>query len=1208
MKPHRALAVFGSAPLAITLGTLLLCLSGGWTMAAPTTEYLGELLQDRLVFFTQGWGELGIDVSAHARDKTPLPLQIGDKRYTRGLGHHANGELDLALDGEYALFESEVGVLWQGGNVGSIVFQVFVDGKLRFDSGVMRERDPARPVKIDVTGAQLLRLVATDGGDDITCDCACWAQARLTRDPAAKAVAATRLDIAPFGRVVTFDPHRADGAHASRVQEFPEGDVYLADDLPPRADGAYVVPLLGDGTGCLGLQWVERRLLRTIGLVPAAGAALPAGTRAQVWIGESWWQGTWEDLAAAPEQQDGVWRWPVKGQGKLQLQARGIQKVRWVFPQASGPVVIQRAVAYTRSVWDTLTLRLESDATGARRRASIAAYNGEFIDPAAGQARRREWDMQRPLTVSVRYSQPTQVKADRTVLRFSVTGPGEGSPAAFGVAVEDILAHGYVWVPSAGVYVTRDPGGPPLDETRRKIAAHRTVLDRVRALPDQTFEQAWAKVHDPAQDLGPMLLSLACDNRKFQVQRDGTVQFSTQPDVAARGSVSYPVELRVRCAAAAGARLSRHLEGEWLPIPVTTLAAGDVTYRQRTHVAPYGPDARPLGVVEFSAENRGAAAVQAAWTLTISADAAHQTAANLVTLAGGLAACREGRVLAYVNTTGLQTGTLEAVVGHVELTQRVAPGATVQFVACLPTWELTPDGCGELPGYGALLPATQAYWERQLADAMAVELPSPLLANAIKASQVHCLLAARNEAAGERIAAWISSDRYGPLESEAHSPILGMDLFGHHEFARRALDFFIHRYNPAGYLTTGYTLMGTGWHLWTLARHVELTADAAWLRRVAPEVTRACEWIVRQRAKTGRTAPDGPDAAQWGLMPPGVVADWGLYCNRYYMDANYCAGLREAARVLAAIDSPAATGLAREAAAYQDALRHSYAWTQARAPVRPRQDGTWYPAAVGMASCYGTVGEFFGSEDGARSWATDAEIGPHQLVALGVIPPDAPDAAWTMDELEDRWCLESGMGAYPAANSRSDWFSLGGFPKIQPYYGRMPQVYALRDEVKPFIRAYFNAIPSLLSAEVLSFWEHFHNRGGWNKTHETGGFLHQTRTMLAMERGEELWLAPFVTNHWLQDGMAVSVRNAPTQFGTVSYRIRSHAARGRLQARIQVPDRTPPRAVVIRLRHPEGKPMQAVTVNGKPHTDFDAARECVRLVGAAGECTVEANY
>src|SRR5690606_27793759 len=102
--------------------------------------------------------------------------------------------------------------------------------------------------------------------------------------------------------------------------------------------------------------------------------------------------------------------------------------------------------------------------------------------------------------------------------------------------------------------------------------------------------------------------------------------------------------------------------------------------------------------------------------------------------------------------------------------------------------------------------------------------------------------------------------------------------------------------------------------------------------------------------------------------------------------------------------------------------------------------------------------------------------------------------------------------------NHEDWFNLGGFAKVQPYYARNAELYALRDDVKPFVRSYFNTIPTLVSRENMSFWEHFHNIGGWNKTHETGYFLAQSRFMLLQERGSELWIAPLITDQWLTDG------------------------------------------------------------------------------------------
>jgi hypothetical protein len=167
----------------------------------------------------------------------------------------------------------------------------------------------------------------------------------------------------------------------------------------------------------------------------------------------------------------------------------------------------------------------------------------------------------------------------------------------------------------------------------------------------------------------------------------------------------------------------------------------------------------------------------------------------------------------------------------------------------------------------------------------------------------------------------------------------------------------------------------------------------------------------------------------------------------------------------------------------------------------------------------------------------------------------------------------------------------------------------MQDEVKPFVRSYFNSIASLLNPEVLTFWEHFRHSGAPDKTHETGYFLQQTRFMMAMEHGNELWLAPLITSNWLADGMSVAVTNAPTRFGRVSYRLTSHVRNAVIEAHIEPPARSAPKAIVLRLRHPDGKTLRAVTVNGTAHTDFDTKRETVRIVPDASKpISVRANY
>ena len=165
---------------------LALCVPPLPTAVGQDAEvYLSDAYDGLAVACRQGWGKLGINTAVVPPDgRKASPLRLGETLFAKGLGHHAPGELVFELlEGEYTSFAAQVGVHWQGGGRGSVIFQVFVDGEKRFDSGWMTDSHPAQLVDVSLAGARELRLVASDAGDGISCDMADWVGARLIRDP-----------------------------------------------------------------------------------------------------------------------------------------------------------------------------------------------------------------------------------------------------------------------------------------------------------------------------------------------------------------------------------------------------------------------------------------------------------------------------------------------------------------------------------------------------------------------------------------------------------------------------------------------------------------------------------------------------------------------------------------------------------------------------------------------------------------------------------------------------------------------------------------------------------------------------------------------------------------------------------------------------------------------------------------------------------------
>lgn len=1197
--PNRARA----GQLAAVL-TLLIALSPpSAAVRAPRVDYLADT-PHVIEYHQQAWGELGLNTCAHAAGQTALPLRIATRDFSRGLGHHAPGEIIVDLDGRYARFEVEVGVQRQQGSVGTVVFRVFVDGRERFDSGVMREADEARPVSVDVTGASELRLVADDAGDGIVCDCANWANARLVEDPDARArPRPPGLDIAPFAATMRWDPDRMDGARSGRTEEFRAEDIFLGQRIAEPARGPIVAHGKPSGPAAIGLEWIERRVLREARIEFAAGTTPPDPARCRVegWVGDTAFQGKWQPFASPMRRGARALGLAIDWSADPWARA-GIRKLRWVLPPRAAGWPVARLVALSAGRTQTARLRLE--ATGsARGPITVEVYNGAVL--AGGVARRQwRWDPARAAAIRVRCAAARRSHADDTVLRFR-TPSGMVS-----VAVVDALERGPVYVPDAGLYVVRADGPNP-EAYRRSIRDRRTVLAAVRAMPEQTRERAMLRTANPLQRRGPVMLSLACDNRKFVVPREGGLQFDPRPEEAGALFASTPARMAgvtARFGDTPAVGIARTFDVDTAAIE-TRLRAGRVDYAQRTFVAPVPGDgapgplrgtSRPLCVAEVTARV-GRAGERATVELAFTADAATNAPLTLQAADGHCDALEGERLLARVDwPAGWSAETNGA-----RLTLRRGfgtPGAST-FRLRVPGWRVAAGEGGTLPADG-LLDAARTHWATVMRQAMTAEVPDPFVQRLMRASQIHCLMAARSD--GETVAPWIASMHYGPLESEANSILRGMAMFGHEEFCRRGLDYFIARYSPSGSLTTGYTLMGTGWHLRTLGEFVRLYPDAAWTRSVAPDVARVCAWILRQRAKTeaGRVG-HLPEA---GLMPPGVMADWGAYSYYFCLNGYYDAGLRGAAEVLAAAGSSDAASVRRAAEAFRKDILRAYSWARERTPVVPLRDGTWVRSYPSQVYCLGPTGNYYPGEDGNRSWCYDVELGAHHLVGQGVLEARSREVAEMMDHMEDVQFLSDGWFDYPAAASRKDWFDLGGFSKVQPYYTRNAEVYALRDDVEPFVRSYFNTLAAMVSPENLTFWEHFHNAGAWNKTHETGYFLQQSRTMLVQERPEAVWLAPFTPRAWLADGKVIDVDRGPTKAGRVSYRLASRVRSGYVDGRVTVPGRPGATAVAVRLRVPGGARLLGADVRGARLERCDANGEYLLLRPTASTVTFRARF
>jgi hypothetical protein len=422
----------------------------------------------------------------------------------------------------------------------------------------------------------------------------------------------------------------------------------------------------------------------------------------------------------------------------------------------------------------------------------------------------------------------------------------------------------------------------------------------------------------------------------------------------------------------------------------------------------------------------------------------------------------------------------------------------------------------------------------------------------------------------------------------------------------------------------------TGFFLSIMGAHYFLSGDKEWFQKHQARLQKAADYIIRQRTEYMKEVPNRGQLRSAGLQPPTSAGEnWGrndwrfFYCN----DRASCDGLLSFGRALSDFDPQKGKAYVEEARRYQEDIRKSVAQTIALTPVQKVLDGTYRSYSPGCCyfrrsfNAWGWDGHGYGFED--QMHLTGLQGAP----TLGSLHDPRHEGHWEV--FQDRFMLagysmkglERGFFAARAKKGLSaeeNWF-WGGISG-QPGNTWLSDEELYRDDVSNFLRllvdTYWHATQPgdgeyyLAEGGLVQNWK---PGSGWDKnTNSMGWFIRNFRNLLVMEDVDEepwrLWLARATPRHWLEQGKKISVKNAPTYYGTVAYEIVSDVDNGKITATVEMPARKAPKEVVLRFRHPKAAPIKAVTVNGKPWTEFNPAKETITLKGLTGTVAVTAQY
>ncbi|WP_391573170.1 hypothetical protein [Cohnella sp.] len=524
-----------------------------------------------------------------------------------------------------------------------------------------------------------------------------------------------------------------------------------------------------------------------------------------------------------------------------------------------------------------------------------------------------------------------------------------------------------------------------------------------------------------------------------------------------------------------------------------------------------------------------------------------------------------------------------APVPQEEVAVLLKPGETLTFDLIFPHRPVSAERAARLAelDVSAKLTECRRYWQGKLDAAAKLNIPEERIADGVRAGLLHLDLISYGQEPDGPVTPTIGV--YPPIGSESSPIIQFMDSMGQHRLAERYLAYFLEKQQDDGAIFNFLEYMiETGCVLWSLGEHYRYTRDDGWVESIRTKLQKSCDYLVAWRNRNKREELRG---SGYGMLD-GKVADPkdDKPARVYMLNAYAYLGLSRAAEMLANADPEQSRLLALEAEELKRDIRQAYEESLASGPVIPLGDGTWCPTVSpwaggqGPACLYAEGGSWYSH---GSFTVRDSLCGPLYLVFGEIVGSDEPGAAFMLKAHNELMCMNN-------------------VALTQPYYSRHPWVHLRRGETKPFLEAYYNSVSAMADRETYTFSEHLNERISEHKTHEEAWFLMETRWMLYMEEGNTLKLLQGIPREWMEDGRTISVSDASSYFGRLSFRVEASAHRIRIT--IDCPEYRHLQSVEVRLPHPrENRPLRVVG------GDYDASSESIRIDRFAGyaEATLE---
>jgi hypothetical protein len=366
------------------------------------------------------------------------------------------------------------------------------------------------------------------------------------------------------------------------------------------------------------------------------------------------------------------------------------------------------------------------------------------------------------------------------------------------------------------------------------------------------------------------------------------------------------------------------------------------------------------------------------------------------------------------------------------------------------------------------------------------------------------------------------------------------------------------------------SLMNHGLALWALAAHYRITRDKEWLeggpKPPLQAMLDACGWITFQRKRTMREE-NGKKVPHWGLLPAASAHDW-LSGSVIFNDAWCILGMAETARLLREIDHPRAKELAKELQDYRTCLKDRYDEARDRARRVPLDDGTTIPFMPRMVTELDWAG---------IDW-TYGPYGPPRAGGVGALDPHDPLIDQTIA------FMEAGRPTATKGERQYLWPHYVDDETTWP----LSDVFLNRDDLPRYFELVFNNLAAAVDEDFRVGCE---ARGGVVAVSPADAeHWRMVRDMFVREEGgydgsaQGLFLLQAIPRCWLRPADRLAIARMGTFFGgkiDLDVRVAENGNSIAVDARLDHLA-VKPRAIRMRLRSGDGRPLVSATVNDAP--------------------------